>query len=522
MDRNPTYEELEQKIDELEKESVKRKQSEEALREAYEFKKKIFSGSSMGIATYMSDGQCVSCNEIIGAIIGATREQVLSQNFREIESWKQSGLLADAEEVLSTGVEKTRDIHVVSTFGQTVWLECCFNRFISAGKYHLLLLVDDITERKLAEEALRESEERSRTVQEASPDPIVVYDMTGKVTYVNHAFTKVFGWELKEVWGRKTDFVPEENWHETQRMIDRVEAGESFSGIETRRYTKGGDIVDVSISAAVYRDRNGVPKGSVVNLRDISEQKKLEAQLRQAQKMQAVGRLAAGVAHEINNPLTSILTTAMLLQEDIDPQNSYYLELQTITDQALRCGRIVASLLDFAREAKPAKKICSINDIVNECLVLTRKQAAFNDVTIAHNLSEDIPVISVDKDQIQQALINLVLNAIDATAPGGKITVSTTTFRKRFFSWYDNKLFPFDDAVEIRLSDTGKGIAEDIIANIFDPFFTTKEEGVGLGLSITHGIIEQHGGGIDVMSTPGLGTTLTIRLPINKGDTDTT
>jgi signal transduction histidine kinase len=224
-------------------------------------------------------------------------------------------------------------------------------------------------------------------------------------------------------------------------------------------------------------------------------------------KLVSLGRLSAGVAHEINNPLTTILTTSMLLQEECEPGDTIFKELQTICDETLRCRRIVTSLLDFARETKPAKKPISINDIIAECLVLTKKQAAFDDVNIETKLSDNLPLINLDKDQIQQALINLLLNALASTDSGGVITISTA-------------FYPLDEAVEIAVNDTGEGIPGDKIDKIFDPFFTTRESGTGLGLAITHGIIERHGGSIDVKSKTGHGTTFTIRIPVNPGNED--
>jgi signal transduction histidine kinase len=246
--------------------------------------------------------------------------------------------------------------------------------------------------------------------------------------------------------------------------------------------------------------------GAMEISRDITKDINLHRAMMQQEKLASIGRLSAGVAHEINNPLTTILTTAMLLQEDIDPDDAMHRELKTIADETLRCRKIVTSLLDFARQTKPAKKRNNINDIVIESILLTKKQAAFKDVTIRHQLAKDIPVICVDKGQLQQALINLLLNAIEASGSRGEV-VATTCLHQ-------------DEEVEISISDTGKGISEDELNNIFDPFFTTKESGTGLGLAITHGIIEQHGGTIDVKSKPDRGTVFNIRIPLNSGDSD--
>jgi two-component system NtrC family sensor kinase len=252
---------------------------------------------------------------------------------------------------------------------------------------------------------------------------------------------------------------------------------------------------------------NHTVHGVIEISKDITKDILLQKKLVEQQKLASVGQLAAGVAHEINNPLTTILTTAMLIQEDMSPEDANYHELETIANETLRCRKIVTSLLDFARQRKPAKLLQDINQVIRDSMALTRKQAAFKDVAFEAVLSEPLPFVDIDRDQIQQCLINLAINGIDATDPGGKI---------RFTS----RLVHEKKVVEITVSDTGGGIPEKDLERIFEPFFTSKESGTGLGLAITHGIIEQHDGSIGVESKEGEGTTFKIHLPVGKGDQD--
>ncbi len=247
--------------------------------------------------------------------------------------------------------------------------------------------------------------------------------------------------------------------------------------------------------------------GAIEISRDITKEVNMQKAMMLQEKMASIGRLSAGIAHEINNPLTTVLTTAMLLQEDLDPSDPLFLELQTISDETLRCRKIVKGLLDFARQNKPEKKQNDINAIVTESLLLTKKQAAFADVTLSQALTSDIPKIHVDKGQIQQALINLIINAVEASQPSDQVMVTTRLNRT-------------DGMVEIEISDKGHGIDEETVVRIFDPFFTLKEAGNGLGLAITHGIVEQHGGTINVDSVPDQETRFIIRLPLEKGVQD--
>jgi len=171
---------------------------------------------------------------------------------------------------------------------------------------------------------------------------------------------------------------------------------------------------------------NGDVIGAIEVSRDITNDINVQKAMMQQEKLASVGRLSAGVAHEINNPLTTILTTAMLILEDLDPQDSNYQELETITKETLRCRKIVTSLLDFARQSTPARKPCDINNVVNESVVLTNKQAAFKDLTLVYEPGADIPPVQLDKGQIQQSIINLIINAVEATDAGGSISISTT------------------------------------------------------------------------------------------------
>jgi signal transduction histidine kinase len=243
--------------------------------------------------------------------------------------------------------------------------------------------------------------------------------------------------------------------------------------------------------------------GAIEISRDITHNINFQKTLMQNEKLASIGRLSAGVAHEINNPLTTILTSAMLIQEDLDHNDPAYEEMQTIANEALRCRKIVTSLLDFARQTQPQKKMTDINHVVTESVLLTQKQAAFKDIMVQSELAPNIPDLMFDKGQIEQALINLILNAVEATDEGGTITVVTAHDTAR-------------QAALITISDTGHGIDKEKIDTIFEPFFTTKESGTGLGLSITHGIIEQHGGTISVESKMGRGTSFTIQLPVSE------
>jgi two-component system NtrC family sensor kinase len=373
----------------------------------------------------------------------------------------------------------------------------------------------DQTQRKRMERELKEAHDFLNKIIQSSPNAIIVADLKGKIIVWNRAAEEILGYQAQNTVNKMNieDIYPEGM---ATKIIEMMHSPEYGGKGRLRSYPLSyerhdGEIVEGSLSATIIYDTKGNELAFVNIFVDLKERLDMERKLRQTQeqllqseKLVSIGRLSAGVAHEINNPLTTILTSSMLIQEDMDAGDHIYRELKTISDEALRCRKIVTSLLDFARQTKPTKQLNDLNEIVRQSFVLTRKQAAFQDVSVELNLSENLPDICLDKDQIQQALINLTLNAIEATDPGGRIDLTTL---------FDSKT----DTVEISVRDTGIGIQPENLDKIFDPFFTTTEGGTGLGLAVTHGIIEQHGGTINVESKPGQGTCVTIRLPRELG-----
>ncbi len=231
------------------------------------------------------------------------------------------------------------------------------------------------------------------------------------------------------------------------------------------------------------------------------ELRKTENQLIQSDKVASLGKLAAGVAHEINSPLTGILTYSSLLLQDKKDDDPDKEDLEVIVNETNRCKKIVKGLLDYARQTEPRKTLSDINEVADKSIDLIAHQASLQNVKIEKKLQPDLPKIMIDVGQIQQVFINILLNAIEAMPQGGTLTLS---------SGMD------DQMVALRFADTGIGIPEEILPKILDPFFTTKEQGrgTGLGLSVSYGIIERHRGKLEVKSKVGEGSTFTVKLPL--------
>jgi two-component system NtrC family sensor kinase len=225
----------------------------------------------------------------------------------------------------------------------------------------------------------------------------------------------------------------------------------------------------------------------------------------QSERLAHIGQLAAGVAHEINNPLTGIVTYSHLLLERASTENGTRGSLEKIVKQANRCRDIIRGLLDFSRQRKPEKRLSSVNRLLEECVSLVDNQALFHNIRIVQHLAPELPKVFMDPSQIQQVFMNMIINAAEAMHGSGQLTITT-------------RHVPAESAVEVEFTDTGHGIKEEDLDRIFNPFFTTKEvgHGTGLGLAISYGIVKEHKGTITVESQEGQGATFTIRLPVSS------
>jgi PAS domain S-box-containing protein len=347
----------------------------------------------------------------------------------------------------------------------------------------------------------------------------VVYDVEGKVTFINHSFTDVFGWTLEEVLGTRMDvFVPKENRHETKMMMQSLLAGESFSGVETRRYSKEGVIVPVRISGSIYRDQEGHPAGRIINLRDVTEQKELEAQLQQAQKMEAIGVLAGGVAHDFSNVLQTIQGYAEILLCDKDQDDSAYAELHEIVAAVERGGKLARQLLTFSRKAKTDKRPVDLNLKIRSVRRLLERTIP-KMIHIELQLAEDLRNVLADPAQLEQVIMNLAVNARDAMPEGGRIIIETKNLIATEDFWETHPGVRPGEYVLILISDTGHGMDKETLEHVFEPFYTTKAvgKGTGLGLAIAYGIVKSHEGHITCESRPGVGATFAIYLPAAEG-----
>lgn len=365
------------------------------------------------------------------------------------------------------------------------------------------------------EKALRESEQRYRKLFEDSKDPIYISTPEGKLLDVNPAFVELFEYPSKEEI-LKVDIANElyENPEDRKKNLEAVEKQGYIKDYELHLKTKSGKkLIVYDTSAPIYDEKGNIIAYQGI-LRDVTRVKALEQQLLQSQKMEALGRLTAGVAHDINNTLTVIIGNAQIAKRLIDHDIEKAKEKLNEIEQAVRkAGEFTRKLLIFSKEQPAEMKIVNLNDIVSDLSKVVLKALREN-VKIEFIPAPKLPNVKADPTLINQLLLNLIINAQEAILNDGRIIIET------YARYIDQEYCDFHleakpgEYVTLAVTDTGVGISKDIIDKIFEPFFTTKAHGTGLGLSIVYGIVKQHGGFINVYSEVGQGTTFKIYLPI--------
>ena len=362
--------------------------------------------------------------------------------------------------------------------------------------------------------ALRESEEKYRTLFEDSRDAIYMTTRDGSFIDVNESALDLFGYTREEMIGMnaKQTYVNPEDRRQFQQEVE--EKG-SVRHYEVKLRKKDGAEIYCLLTSSVRRANDGSILGFQGIIHDVTAQKYLEAKLRQAQKLEAIGTLAGGIAHDFNNLLTGIQGNASLMLMDMDSTNPCYERLKTIENQVQSGARLTSHLLGYARKGKYEVKPIDLNGLVkdaSEAFSRTRKQ-----ISLDLELAEDLFAIEADQGQIEQVLWNLFANAADAMPDGGDLILKTmnVTHQDMKGKLYDAKPGNY---VLLTVTDTGKGMDKRTMECIFEPFFTTKERGhgTGLGLASAYGIMKGHGGYIDVDSKRGYGTTFSIYLPASQ------
>ncbi|UCF84058.1 MAG: Cache 3/Cache 2 fusion domain-containing protein [Desulfobacteraceae bacterium] len=378
-------------------------------------------------------------------------------------------------------------------------------------------IVRDLTQRKSLEKELRETKEFLENIMESSVDGIVTTDLKGKITYLNRAMEEMIKYQRKEILGEHISRVYVRGIEEARDIMALLRADERAENYEMEVRTKDGEILVILNSLFLLRDEDNQVIGTAGIFNDISEKKRLEDKLKTAQvrlveasKMRALGELVAGVAHELNNPLMASQTILYVLLKNLSEGHPERERLELIKKCNNRIERIVEHLREFSRQTEPEFSELDINQPIENALMITGQQLLNHNMVIEKRLSQDLPKVMGDSNQLEQVFLNLISNARDAMdnlKRAKELTISS--YRTE------------DDGVPlvgISVKDTGEGIPEEHLDKVLEPFFSTKPvgKGTGLGLSLCFGIIEAHGGRIEIKSQPGKGTEVTILLPAKQ------
>ena len=508
---------------------TERKRAEETLRKSEE-KFRFLAEKMVDIVwTLDSDFRTTYVSPSIENVLGFTPEERKQQSLEEMITPRslekvQAVYVEELRKEQETDVDPNRSVTIEIEYyrkdGSTVWMENIVKGIRdSRGTIVAMHGVSrDITERKMAEEALRESESKFRSLFDVSPQAISLTELeTGKLIDVNHKLCELTNYSKEEILGLNAPEVGLYRESERIKFLKALRPSGEVKGFEMDFKTKDNSVLHAEIFARIIQIAGVSYILSVCH--DRTEKKSLEAQLRQAHKMESIGTLAGGIAHDFNNILGIIIGNAELALDDISEENPARLNLEEIRTAGSRAKDVVSQLLSFARESNMEKKPVNIAPIVRESLKLLRSSIP-KSIEIHQHITEDADTVLADCTQINQILINLCTNADHAMPDGGvlEICIENVEIDEDTSARYPN-LDP-GRYVHLMVSDTGRGIPSEEIDRIFDPYFTTKEvgKGAGMGLAVVHGIVSKHNGKIFVDSELEEGTTFNLFFPTTGGD----
>jgi PAS domain S-box-containing protein len=472
-----------------------------------------------GILVIDKNGRIISFNHSAEEITGYKREEALDKECCHI---LKSDLCKEAcplKETMETGEPIFNyEIMITNKAGDRVPVNMTTSPLRSSNNEIIGAVENfrDLTKHKGLWGKLREERNKAQQYLNIAGVIIVAINEKGTVSLINKKGCDVLGYKEDEIIGKNWfDLcVPERFREERNETFQKVMAGieEEVEDYENIILTKSGEKRIIAWHNTSLTDEKGRIIGTLSSGEDITQRKQTEEELIRSEKLASLGKLAASVVHEVNNPLAGIMIYLKLLlkkyKEEKIQTKSTEEQLLKMEKELDRTTRIIRNLLDFARQSEPSTKPIEINKVINAALLLVGNQINLENISLEKNLDLHLPLVLADFDKIQQVLINIMLNAIQAMPKGGKLIITTSAARGSKIGGTQK------NTVRIDIKDTGVGIPKENLNKLFTPFFTTKEKGkgVGLGLSVVHGIIGKHKGKIDVESEPNEGTTFTIYL----------
>jgi len=498
---------------------TERKQAEEALRQAEQKYRAIYENAAEGIFQTTPEGRYISVNPALARMYGYSSPEELTESVDDIghilyvspERRTEFKRLIEAE-----GSVEGFEYEVYRKDGSRIWLSenARAVRDASGAVIYYEGAVQDITERKRVEERLLEQADIINRAQNA----IIIRNFEDEcITFWNKGAEQLYGWSAKEAVGKPIGELIFADAKDREAPLKLLISTGEFHG-EIKHCARDGREVVVDSRVTLIRNDDGTPRSVLGINTDITERKKLEMQLLRAQRLESIGTLASGVAHDLNNILTPILMCAQTLRGDLADEDRQS-AISLIEESAQRGAGVVKQVLTFARGIEGERVLIKSSHLIEETIDIAR-QTFPKSIELSSNYSEDLWSIEGDPTQLHQVLLNLCVNARDAMPNGGSLTLAAENFTadEHYAAMApDAKVGPY---VVLRVSDSGAGMTRATIDKIFDPFFTTKEvgKGTGLGLSTTLGIVKSHGGFISVYSEIGKGTTFKLFLPAAMTD----
>jgi PAS domain S-box-containing protein len=477
----------------------------------------LYDLAPVGYCTLSETGLILEANFTAATLLGVARGALGKQPItRFILREDQDIYYLHRKHLFETGEPQVCELRMVKKDGAPFWARLEATAAQDTGGAPVgRVVMSDITERKRAEDVLRQF----KTIFDNANFGAAIADLNGVLTYVNDCFAAAHGYEARELAGQPLKWSHNEEQQEQVELLLRQLTREGrFNAQEVGHCRRDGTAFPMLMTGQVVRDTNGAPQCIAATAIDLTERKALESQLQQAQKMESVGRLAGGVAHDFNNMLGVILgyTDLALMRGDL--ASPIHADLMAIRKAAERSANLTRQLLAFARKQTAAPKVLDLNEAVEGMLKMLRRLIG-EDIDLAWLPDKNLWPVKVDPSQIDQILANLCVNARDAIEGVGKLTIETgtTAFDEAYCAEHPG--FVPGEYVLLAVSDNGAGMDKETQDKLFEPFFTTKEigKGTGLGLATVYGIVKQNNGFINVYSEPGYGTTFKIYLPWHAG-----
>ncbi|MCX5819456.1 MAG: PAS domain S-box protein [Deltaproteobacteria bacterium] len=503
---------LKKRIQELERSETERKRAEEELRFSRQKLQLLIDAGPDFFFLKDLDLRYQLVNSANARFFGRDEADILGRTDAELMP-EESAVACQESDRLA--IREKRTVVTIEPVGDRFYETYKFPVMVADQIVGVAGIIRDITDRKRAEEDLKTSEKKYRSVIENIQDVFYRSDARGLLLMGSPSGAKMFGYDsVDEMIGLPLDiFWPDPIGR--QQLLDQIKAKGSARDFEAVLLKKDGTTFNASFTTQFYYDDQGNFLGTEGIIREITHRKLLESQLLQARKLEAVGTLAGGVAHDFNNILMGIQGYASLMMLDLDTHHPHYERLKQIEEQVQSATDLTKQLLGFARGGRYEMRTADMNEIIRKTSSIfgrTKKE-----LTVHGRYGKDLWTVEVDRGQIEQVLLNLYVNAWHAMPSGGELYLETSNVVLDESYAALHVVLP-GNYVRVSVADTGMGMEEETRKRIFDPFFTTREmgRGTGLGLAMVYGIMKGHKGFIDVNSKPGHGTTFTLYLPASE------